>query len=178
MLATALLCVPFLTGCGGDQLSLSEYSTEVAELVQEFDARLDAEAQEYFSGPPDVEAAQEYVRIRVAGYRDVVERTNAIDPPETVQELHATFREIMGKLLIAEEARAAFAETVTSTDELDLVWEGPEVRAIRAVEEEAIVLCYAAQSRFDATEQREALEDIPWMPSELKEVVRVALDCP
>ncbi len=84
----------------------------------------------------------------------------------------------MGQLLVAEEARAAFAKTVSSVEELDLVWEGPEAQAIRTAEEEAIILCYAAQSQFDQTQQREAFAEVPWMPSELREVVQVALNCP
>lgn len=157
---------------------MSEYSVEVAALIETLDSRLDAEAEEYFSGSPSVEGARDYVRIRVDGYRELVEGIEALSPPEEIADLHATFQEIMAKLLVAEEHRALFAETVTSADELDLVWEGPEAQAIRAAEEEAMVLCYAAQSQFDATEQREGLADVPWMPPELKEVVRVALNCP
>jgi hypothetical protein len=142
------------------------------------DSRLDAQAEKYFSGPPSVDGAREYLRVRVDGYRDVVAGIDSIDPPEQVIELHETFREIMGNLLVAEEVRAEFADTVTSTIELGSVWEGREAQAIRAVQEEAIVLCYAAQAYFDETERREILTDVPWMPSELKEVVRVALDCP
>ena len=173
-----MVCALGLTACGGGSLTLSAYSSEVATLVETLDSRLDAEAEAYFSGPASVEGARDYVRIRVDGYRDVVEGINDLDPPDQVSDLHATLQGIMAKLLAAEESRAAFADTVSSIDDLDLVWEGPEAEAIRAAEGEAIILCYAAQSQFDATQQREELADIPWMPSELKEVVRVALDCP
>ena len=120
----------------------------------------------------------EYLNVRVAGYRDTLEGIEALDPPEEVVDLHETFLEIMGKILVAEEARAEVAETINSVDELNIVWEGPAGQAVNAAEREAIVLCYAAQSRFDETQDRAAFADAPWMPSELKEVVRVALNCP
>ena len=167
-----------LTACGSDTMSLSEYSSEVAELVKTLDSRLDAEAAEYFSEPPSVDGLRAYLAVRVAGYRTAVDGIDAIDPPQQVEDLHRTFAEIMGSLLVAEEARAAFADTVESVEGLAQVWEGPESAAVARAEEEAIVLCRAAQAQFDATEQREAFADVPWMPAELKEVVNVALDCP
>lgn len=120
----------------------------------------------------------EYLNVRVAGYRETLEGIEAIDPAEEVVDLHETLRKIMGELLVAEEARLEFAETISSVDELNMVWEGPAGQRVRAAEEKAIVLCYAAQSRFDETQDRAAFADVPWMPSELKEVVRVSLDCP
>lgn len=167
-----------LTACGGGTMSLSEYSSEVAELVDTLDSRLDAEAAEYFSEPPSVDGLRSYLAVRVAGYRTAVDGIDAIDPPQQVDDLHRTFAEIMGSLLVAEEARAAFADTVESAEDLPQVWEGPESAAVARAEEKAITLCRAAQAQFDATEQREAFADVPWMPSELKEVVNVALDCP
>ena len=157
---------------------MSEYSAEAASLVETLDSRLDARAAEYFSGEPNVEGMLGYVQVRVEGYREAVDGIEALDPPGEVADLHETFRKVLGELLVAEEARAGFAETVTSVDELDLVWEGPEAQAIRVAEEKAIVLCYAAQSQFDQTEQREAFAGVPWMPTKLREVVRVALNCP
>jgi hypothetical protein len=157
---------------------LSEYSSEVTSVLETLDSELDAEAENYASGPPSIEGAQEYVRIRVDGYRDAVAGIDALDPPDQVADLHRTLHEIMTKLSAAAENRAAFAGTVTAIDELDRVWEGPEAGAIPTAEAEAIILCHAAQSQFDATQAREDLADVPWMRSELKEVVLVALDRP
>ena len=167
-----------LGACGGSRLTLSEYSTEVSALVGALDSRLDAEGAAYFSGPASVEGAREYLAIRVDGYRNAVEGIEAINPPEEVEDLHDTFAEILGSILAAEEARAAVGDSIDSVEELPRVWDGPESDAVRAAEEDAIVLCYAAQAHFDATEQRDAFTEVPWMPGELKEVIRVALDCP
>jgi hypothetical protein len=56
--------------------------------------------------------------------------------------------------------------------------ETPEGQAADAVLEEVFAFCRASQAEFDATEVREALEDAAWVPSEMKEVVKVAFGCP
>lgn len=158
---------------------MPQYATEVATLVQELDARLDAKAEEYSSASPSVEGLREYLGVRVDGYRNAVEGLDAIDPPEPVVNLHTTFKEILRNLLIAEEARAAFADTIDSVGEITTMWEGPESQAVRNAEEDAMVLCYAAQERLDRiAEVGEEFSEVPWMPIEMKSAVRVALGCP
>jgi hypothetical protein len=177
-LACSVLTVLVVAGCGGGPLSLSEYSSEVTALIETLDGRLDAEAEEYFSQPPSIEGLQAYLEIRVDGYRRAVDGLDAIQPSQEVEQLHATFAQIMGDLLVAEEARADFADTITSVDDLQPVWDGPASQAVTAAEDKAIVLCYAAQSTFDATQERDLLSEVPWMPADLKDVINVALNCP
>ena len=57
---------------------------------------------------------------------------------------------------------------------------GPDRRRLlRAVgDEEVTQICVVAQGAFDETVDREAVVDVPWMPPEMKEVVRVAFRCP
>jgi hypothetical protein len=179
LLVCGTLVALFVGGCSNNDLTVSQYAAEVAALVQEFDARLDAEAEAYFSTPPSVDSLRRYLDIRVDGYRKAVDDLDAIDPPEPVADLHATFKEIMSTILIAEETRAKSANTLDSVEEITDVWEGPESQAVRIAEERAVVLCHAAQERFDETaEGAETLSDVPWMPSELKSAVRTALGCP
>lgn len=173
-----LLCALLIAACGGDQLSLSEYSGEVAAIIGRVDGRLDTHAAELAAAPPDVEATRAYLDDRVRGYRELVDGIDALDPPEQIDELHATLREILGALLVAEEARAAYAATVETVGGLTQVWEGPESQAVRAAELQAIELCYAAQQQIDDTGAREDLEGIVWIPAEMREVVRVSFDCP
>jgi len=51
-------------------------------------------------------------------------------------------------------------------------------RGTDAVLEEVFAFCRTSQAEFDAAEDREALEDAAWVPSEMKEVVKVAFGCP
>ena len=53
----------------------------------------------------------------------------------------------------------------------------PALREFIAVNEEATDICLAAQGMFDATKQREILEDVPWITEELKTVIEVVFDC-
>jgi hypothetical protein len=172
-----VLSALLFSACGGGSLSLSEYSDEGAALFRRVDARLDAHAEQLLASPPDVAATQAFLDEMVVGYHELVDGIDVLEPPEEVAELHAALQEILASLLSAHEAWAAFAKTVLTIEELDQVWEGPEAQAVQAARLEAVDLCYAAQDHIDATRDREALEDVPWIPAELKEVVRVSFNC-
>ena len=175
-----LLTVVTLTivgsACGEPGLTLGEYSTEIAELINGIDSRLDARAAALGAEPPDLAATLGYFEARVTEYEELVAAVEAIDPPVQAADLHATLRDLLNRLLAGEKTRADFAATIGSLDDLDQAWEGPEAQAIRAVEQEAIDLCYAAQERVDQT--AEPLPEVPWLTGEIKEVVRVAFNCP
>lgn len=53
----------------------------------------------------------------------------------------------------------------------------PEVAAYRASIAEGKQVCIDFQAQLDATEERGAFEDVPWLPSELSEVVNASLGC-
>lgn len=167
-----------LAACGGGSLTLTEYASETAALIKRVDSRLDAHADELFSSPASLEDTLAFLEDRVAGYHELVEGINDLNPPEQTTDLHAALQEILERLLETEEARLTFAETVTSVADLDQVWDGPEAQAVREAELEAITICFAAQAQVDATADREAFADIPWMPPEMREVVVAAFDCP
>ncbi len=159
-----LVVVVLVAACGGGTLSLSEYSNNVDEVLTKVDSRLDAHAAELFAGAPNVERTRAYLADRVAGYEEMTEALAGLNPPEQIADLHATLRELTDKLLATEKARAAFAETVESVDDLDQVWEGPEAQAVTAVEREAIRLCYAAQELVDETEDARTLRTCRGFP--------------
>lgn len=167
-----------LAACGGGGLTLSEYSSQVADVIETLDSRLDAEGEAYFAALPSVEGLHTYLAIRVDGYRDAVDDLDDLAPPTQAQDLHDSLAEILSDLLVAEQARAASATTIDSVEDLPSVWESPESEAVSRAEERAIVLCCAAQTEFESTHQREELADVPWIPADLKDVVNVALDCP
>ena len=167
-----------LAACGSDELSLAEYSEEVASLITRVDSRMDAEFAEVKSAPPDLEVAQAYFASRVDGYQELVDGVEGLNPPVEASWIHAELERILGSLLTAEEERAAVAAALTSVDQLDEAWQGPEAQAIRAAELEAIELCHAAQTQVDETQDREELQDVAWIPSQMKEVVLVSFGCP
>lgn len=169
--------VVMLAACGGSA-SASEYADNLGAWAAEIDARLDAGWEEFSAEPRSSEATQAYLDTRVVLYVEAIEGFDALDPPEALTELDSAIRDWLGSLLAAEQERAAFAATIGTTVEMDQIWEGPATQAVVAAEEGGVLLCLAAQTEFDATEQREAFADVPWIPSDLKEVVSVALGCP
>ena len=60
---------------------------------------------------------------------------------------------------------------------IEEIWETTEGQAARAADADAVALCRAAQAEFDSTKERAALEGVPWIPADLKQVVRVAFGC-
>jgi hypothetical protein len=167
-----------LAACGGGTLTLSEYGEQGEQLVIEVSERVDASDAELESEDQTVDSVQAYWDERVQARRDFSEGLEALEPPEEAAELHAIVVEIFNRLTAAEEslaARVTSLETVSGPAEW---WATPEGRAARAVDEEVTQICVVAQGAFDETVDREAVVDVPWMPPEMKEVVRVAFGCP
>ena len=176
-----LLVLPALVlvaACGGDRLTFGEYNEAVADVIGVVDARLDAHAQELFSGSPDLGATRTYLADRVAGYEEMLAGVDALEPPEDAQELHETFVDLLQETLNGERARAEYAATLDAAADPQLIWDSEETAALLATEQRVIDICHAAQDRVDQTQQREGAADMPWIPAEMKEVVRVVFGCP
>jgi hypothetical protein len=164
-----------LVACGGG-LTLTEYAerleTEMAVVVARID-ELDADMEDADS----VDEVRELWDERIAAREHLVGTFEDLDPPANAEEMHAAASELMERLTAAEAtlaARAAEFETVVAPGR---IWETAEGRAARAVDEEAIALCQAAQQSFDETADREILADVSWMTTEMKEVVDVVFGC-
>ena len=56
-------------------------------------------------------------------------------------------------------------------------WDTAEGEAVGAVEEEIYSFCLVFQGLYDRTAERVALSDVPWIPSQMKEVVQVDIGC-
>lgn len=173
-IALALLAA----ACGGGALTVSEYAAEaevlVAEMTQEFaslDAAWEAEA-------PSVEGAARYWEGRLDVRRQFLDGVRDLDPPEAVADQHAAALDVFDRITAADEAleqRAASFETFTE----HWPWvDTPEGEAADALLEEVFAFCRASQAAYDATQDRASLQEVPWVPSELTEVVSVAFGCP
>ena len=172
-----LVCVVLVLGVACSSTpSLPEYAETVEELVTIMNSRIDA-ADTLYEANPTVENVQRYATDRMAARSEFIELFGALDPPEEVADLHAAALGILTRLAAAEAEWAALALEVDSAVGLDDLWTSVEIRAVRAVDEEAVAICIAAQSELDATAERETLSDVPWIPPEMKEVIVVAFRC-
>ncbi len=166
------------TSCGGGSSSLAEFATEGEELTRTVIAQIAALDAEWGTREPTQAAARDYWERRVAARVEFLEGIRELDPPDGLVELHETALDLFGRLVDAEEALAARVAAYQHPTRPDEWWDTPEGRAARAIDEEGIAICHAAQAGFDATQERQVLSDVPWVPSEMRESVRVAFGCP
>ena len=108
--------------------------------------------------------------------RQLVTDLRALEPPQSAAEIHEVALGVVSRLAATEAAMVVHAkdETITHIGE---VWDTAEGQSARAAEEEAIEVCKAAQAFFDGTAARHVLAGVPWITSDLTEVVELAFDC-
>ncbi|MGB5169514.1 MAG: hypothetical protein WBN71_07925 [Acidimicrobiia bacterium] len=166
-----------VASCGDGSLSLAEYNeqgTALAAVMEDRIAELDAA---WDSKTATVEDVRMYWDQRIDAFETALEGFLALNPSGEVAELHRTGMELFTNLVTAESAvadRAASFETVTGPEQW---WATAEGAAVRAAEEEIYSLCLVFQATYDATVKRIAVSDVPWIPSEMKEIVQVDLGC-
>ncbi|MCP4963161.1 MAG: hypothetical protein GY925_28320 [Actinomycetia bacterium] len=164
--------------CGQESLSLQEYGAEAETLVVVVTARIDRLDSELDAYSSTREGAQTYWSRRLDARVEFLEGLQSLDPPDDAVELHRIVVDLFVRLNAAEQALAARVATLDSGVPPEQWWETPEGQAARAVDEEVTSVCHVAQAEFDKTESGAVFADTPWIPSEMKEVVRVAFGCP
>lgn len=175
----AVTCLAvILVACGGGSLTVSEYAEQAEDLVAVLEARFESLDTEWESQAPTVDGARSYWDRRLAVRAEFLKGVRALDPPEELADLHAAALDVFSRISAADEALAARVATFETLTEHRQWLDTPEGQASLAVLEEVFVLCRATQEGFDATGQRESLEEVPWIPPELKEVIKVAFGCP
>ncbi len=174
------LCMVLVSSCGGGEMSLTEY----VEAVNDINGRAMLQYQEMVLANPqgavivadraqlndftphDLQVALERtVEIQA----EALEATAAIEPPQQIADLHYLFFKSLPL-----EALAVRAGTAADWDELS---ESPEMEAYRDALVKDIRVCVDFQARLDATAERGAFANTPWIPSEMKEIVDVVLGC-
>jgi len=169
-----------VSSCGGGEMSLTEYVENVNAIngraMQQYGAMVDANPQgavivadraqlEEFT-PHDLQVALELTAEIQA---EALEAATAMEPPEQVADLHSLFFKSLPL-----EALAVRAGSAADWDELS---ESPEMEAYRDALVKDILVCLDFQARLDATAERGAFANTPWIPSEMKEIVEVVLGC-
>jgi len=162
-----------VAACGGGTLSLTEYSERVQSasfaMTEEFDV---LEAQ--WVSATTVEDGQRVLNRAVAIRTDLQNSLTELNPSEAFGEIHRDLVELLGRVLAAQEAWAVRAETAGSLDELQ---ESSEALAYWNLDAQMFPLCLELQSKLDATAEREIFAEVPWIPSDMKEVVALVVGC-
>jgi hypothetical protein len=157
-------------------MSLPEYAKEVEALVTTMNARFDGLDTE-FSDAGDLDDIKESARQWIEARTEFLSGMKQLDAPEAVADLHDEAVTIMGRVVESESAFSEMIQNLDSDSDRDSLWDTPEGVAARAADARAIVLCDAAQETLDSTDSRSELEGVPWIPAEMKEIVRVAFGC-
>ncbi len=175
------LCVTLLFGgCGGGEMSLTEYVERinaVAEQASQKGAELLSEASQITDFTPQIlqaglERGLREIRIPLQ------EGVDAIEPPDQVADLHYLLWNWHAGFISVEEALAARAGIAEHTEAgWEALSESPEMAAYRAAIGEGKDLCDGFQAKLDTTAERGVFADVPWLPSELTEIVEAALGC-
>lgn len=167
-------------GCGGDEMSLTEYVERinaVAESAGQTATELFTDAAQVTDFTPQILASgleRGLREIRVP----LQEGVDGIEPPEQVAEIHFFMWDWHARFISIEEALAARAGTTEDTEEgWEALSESPEMAAYRDAIAEGRQVCNEFQAKLDATAERGVFSDVPWLPSELTEVVVAALGC-
>lgn len=166
-----------LASCGGGDLSLAEYNSEGMALATAMEERIYALDAEWDSQTATAEDVRTYWDQRIEAYETALGSFEALEPAGEAAELHRTGMELFTKLVAAESAlatRVVSFETVTTPEQW---WDTAEGEAVGVVEEEIYSFCLVFQAMYDATVERIALSDVPWIPSEMKEIVQVDIGC-
>lgn len=167
-----------LAGCGGGTLTVSEYAARAEGLVGRMVAQFDDLDAAWESQPPSVEGAMTYWDGRLAIRHEFLDGVEALEPPEAVAEQHAAALDVFTRITEADEALAARVATMDEVTDHRQWLDTPEGEASLALLDEVYAFCRVSQAEYDATQERELLEDVPWLPSEMTEVVSVAFGCP
>lgn len=164
--------------CSGSSQSVPAYVEQLEAITRSAGAAFDdLDAEREAQGAPTVAQTQAYLDSRVELRAQLLTEFDALAPPDELAGLHAEAVASMGQVLAREEALAKLAADAETPADIDAVWSSPEAIAWRAADLEIMALCQSAEAEFDTPEELEDLGDLPWLPSEMGEVMSVALGC-
>jgi hypothetical protein len=176
-LSLLVLVLALVASACGSGPSLTDYAAEIEAVVKSHNAGMDANDRDFESGPSTVERIRAYASTRME-FRDAfLAGFEALEPPEEVEELHAAALETIRTVVSAERELFNVATTSNDLTELQNLWASPAGQTARAADEKAVAICQAAEAAINSTEDRQALVGMPWVPSELQEIVTVAFGC-
>lgn len=168
-----ILLTVVLASCGGDSLSMTEYSQRLDTLAEDLAGALEAGDVRMSTGTPSLEDARTVLNQAVLARTEFQEAFSALEPPEQIADLHADLFDAHARIITAQQAFSDRATTATAVEELD---QSAEAQAYRRTVDESLALCQEFQARIDATADLNFVIDTPWI-SIGQEVVHVAFGC-
>jgi len=173
-LAMACLFLGLLVAaCGDRPLSLTEYTERVQSLGYTMLAEFD-ELEAQWASATTVEEGQTVLNRAVTIRTDLQNGLTDLNPPEEFADGHADLVELLGRVLAATQTWAASSEMASSLDELQ---SSSEALAYWDLDADVVALCTEFEAKLDAIAERGIFADVPWIPGDMKEVVKLAGGC-
>lgn len=170
------------SSCGGAELTLTEYVEELNRITttatQEGEMLLSTDrGRVLFAEGPELRnytpADLQFVLDEVLEIElELLEATGGINPPAAVADLHKSWFNTRFTV-----ARANLADRAGRVDSWQELSESEEMAAYRAALVEEKQLCEDLTRQLAATASLGVFDEVPWLPSELGEVVELALGC-
>jgi hypothetical protein len=166
--------VGLLLGACGGTMSLTEYAEALETAAATASSRFDSVNATLNSADSTLEDAQLAAKDAAVIGSDLLADLEALDPPGELAELHALLLELDREVVAAQQVWAESADRAQSVAD---VVQSPEAQAMFRSNESALAACRRIQDALDATVEGAVFDDTPWIPSELKESISVALGC-
>lgn len=166
-----------VAACGGDSITLSEYNEQGSTLVTVMEERLHALDVEWDTREPTVEGARNYWARRIEVRVEALEGLQSLETPDQLADLLGKGLDLFSQLTTAEKALATRVSSFETVTEPEQWWKTPEGKAVQDMDEEINEFCQVVQARYDATIERVILSDVPWIPSDMKEMVQIDIGC-
>ena len=162
VLAVACLAL-VIASCGGS-MTETEYVEELNAIAARahtlFEPVVDAYNQ---VGEPTLADEVSFLDQEIAIWREVAAPLDALDPPDSLTEIHELLSDLFERQLVAAEDLAPVAESLSSRDQLVLT---PEFAEYEAVNINGSQACVDVQARLDdLAATRQATADVPWLPT-------------
>ena len=159
----------------GESMTADEYVEDLNALAATGRSDFEAAAAAYDQvAEPTLADAVAFLEQEVAIRHVFLDGFEALDPPESIAEVHQLLGDAFARLTAAAEGLAATGGTVSSIEESE---QTPEFAESRPANADGAVVCLDLQAKLDdLAASGEAFADVPWL-SGLGLAVQAALGC-
>ena len=173
LLAGASLAI-VLTACGGP-MTATEYVDALNALVESGRSDLEASVMAYGQiAEPTMAESVAFIEREIAIRGEFLEGFEALDPPESLAEVHGVLGDVLLRLLAAAEGLVAAADSVSSLEEAE---QTPEFAEYEAANADGTRACLEVQELLDdLVASGDAFANAAWIP-DVGLAVRAVLGC-
>ena len=173
VLAGASLAI-VVAACSGS-MTPAEYVEGLNALVATGRSDLEASVVAYGQiAEPTLDESVAFIEREIAIRSEFLEGFEALDPPDSLADVHRVLGDVLVRLLAAAEGLVAVADSVNSVEEAEQTSEFAEYQAANA---DGTLACLDVQELLDdLVASGEALADADWIPK-VGLAVRAVLGC-